>query len=133
MCESIKAQVIEAEQVWGEEGAIHGVVHAGLGHGPEEVAGVDEAGGVSGDNGGLPGILSHGNSCLLPPVPAARHAKLEGESHRNVYRLIVNLMEKVLDFVQDGGVYVTGGAAPDRGGNGYIGRLHWWRRGRGLR
>ena len=60
-CEAMKAQVIDDEQVRGEEraeGAIHGVVHAGLGHGPEEVVGVDEAGGVSGDNGGVAEGLS---------------------------------------------------------------------------
>ena len=50
----------------------------------------------------------------------------------SIYWLKANLNVRVLDFVQDGGVNVTGGAAPDRVGNGYNGRLRWWRQGRGL-
>ena len=52
----MKTQVIQDEQVWGEEraeGPVHGVVHSGLGHGPEEVVGVNEAYGVSRPDGGV--------------------------------------------------------------------------------
>ena len=46
--------VVEDEQVRGDEGPeglVGGVVHPGLGHGPEEVVGVYEQDGVSGPDG----------------------------------------------------------------------------------
>ena len=59
--EPVEAQVIEDEQVGGEEGpegAVDGVVHSGLCHGLEEVVGVAEADGVSGADGGVAQGLS---------------------------------------------------------------------------
>ena len=52
----VEAEVVEDEQVRGEEGAeglVRGVVHPGLSHGPEEVVGAFEADGVSGPDGGI--------------------------------------------------------------------------------
>ena len=52
----MKSQVIEDDQVWGEEraeGAVHGVVHSGLGHGPEGDTGVEEADDVPGQDCGV--------------------------------------------------------------------------------
>ena len=54
--EPVEAEVVEDEQVWGEERAecaFHGVVDPGLSHGLEEVVGMDEADGVSGADGGV--------------------------------------------------------------------------------
>ena len=54
--QAMETQVIEDEQVGREErpeGAVHRVVHSGLGQGPEEEVGVDEAHGVSGADGGV--------------------------------------------------------------------------------
>ena len=49
--ESMETEVVEDEQVWGEEGAesvVHRVVHPSLVHSAEEIVGVDEAHGVTG-------------------------------------------------------------------------------------
>ena len=49
--EAVETQVVQDQQVWGEEGAegpVDGVVDSGLGHGPEEVVSVAEADGVAG-------------------------------------------------------------------------------------
>ena len=54
--EPVQSQVVEDKQVRrqeGPKGAVHRVVHPGLGHGPEEVVGMDEADGVSGTDGGV--------------------------------------------------------------------------------
>ena len=53
--EPVEPQVFQDKQVRGQEGpegAVHRVVHPGLGHGPEEVVRVDEADGVSRAYGG---------------------------------------------------------------------------------
>ena len=49
--EAVQAQVVQDEQVRGQEGpegAVHRVVHPGLGHGPEEAVGMNETDSVSG-------------------------------------------------------------------------------------
>ena len=58
----------------------------------------------------------------LPPRSSGR---LQHEYLKNSYTPRTKIRVKVLDFVQDGGVYVTGGAILGRVGNGYIGRLRW--------
>ena len=52
--ELMEAQVVQDEQVWREKGPespVQGVVDSGLGHGPEEVVGMEEADGVTGPDG----------------------------------------------------------------------------------
>ena len=52
----VETQVVQYEQVGGQEGpegALHGIVHPGLGHGLEVVVGVDEAEGVPRPDGGV--------------------------------------------------------------------------------
>ena len=54
--QAMESQVIEDEQVGREErpeGAVCRVVHSGLGHGSEEVVGVDETDGMFGADGGV--------------------------------------------------------------------------------
>ena len=54
--EPVETQAVKDKQVRrqeGPKGAVHRVVHPGLGHGPEEVVGMDEAHGVSGTDGGV--------------------------------------------------------------------------------
>ena len=66
--EPVEAEVVEDEQVWGEERAecaFHGVVDPGLRHGLEEVVSMDEADGVSGADGGVAQGLCGGSSCQL--------------------------------------------------------------------
>ena len=52
----VEPQVVHDQQVRsqeGPEGSVHGVVHPGLGHGPEEVVGVNEADRMPGPDGGV--------------------------------------------------------------------------------
>ena len=52
----VETEVVEDEQVRGEEGAeglVRGVVDPGLSHGPEEVVGMYEADGVPGSDGSI--------------------------------------------------------------------------------
>ena len=85
--EPVEPEVIEDEQVGGyegPEGSVHRVVHSGLGHGPEEAVGMDEAHGVSGADGGVAQCLgqealadasgSHQQDVLVPVQ------KLQGEN-----------------------------------------------------
>ena len=54
--EPVEPQVVHDQQVRsqeGPEGSVHRVVHPGLGHGPEEVVGVDEADRMPGPDGGV--------------------------------------------------------------------------------
>ena len=54
--EPVETQVVQDEQVRGEEGAegaLRRVVHPGLGHAPEEVIGMAETYGVTGADGGI--------------------------------------------------------------------------------
>ena len=70
--EPVQPQVVKDEQVRGQEGpegAVHGVVHPGLGHGPEEVVRVDEAAGASGFRQGQTGQRQ--NVCKIVPTPQA--------------------------------------------------------------
>ena len=51
-----RPQVVQNQQVRGQEGAeaaLQRVVHTGLGHGLEEIVGVNEADGVAGPDGGV--------------------------------------------------------------------------------
>ena len=57
----VETEVVEDEQVRGEEGAegfVRGVVHPGLSHGPEEVVGIYEADGMPGSDGSISEGLS---------------------------------------------------------------------------
>ena len=52
----MEAQVVQDEQVGGQErpeGAVHGVVHPGLGHGLGEIVGMDEPHVVTGADGSV--------------------------------------------------------------------------------
>ena len=84
--QAMETQVIKDEQVGREErseGTVHRVVHSGLGHGLEEVVGVDETDGMSGADGGVAQGLgeealadtggAHQRDVLVPV------AKLQGE------------------------------------------------------
>ena len=54
--EPVQAQVVHDQQVRsqeGPEGSVHRVIHPGLGHGPEEVVGVNEADRMPGPDGGV--------------------------------------------------------------------------------
>ena len=54
----VETEVVEDEQVRGEEGAEGLVVHPGLSHGPEEVVGMYEADGMPGSDGSISEGLS---------------------------------------------------------------------------
>ena len=57
----VETEVVEDEQVRGEEGAeglVRGVVHPGLSHGPEEVVGMYEADGMPSSDGSISEGLS---------------------------------------------------------------------------
>ena len=72
--EPVQAQIVQNEQVWGQEGPegpVHRVVHSGLGHGLEEVVGVAEADGVPRPDGGV----SQGLGRKLLPTPAGPTSK----------------------------------------------------------